>query len=119
MTSLKVLFDEALAEQRSKQICAANVQRRSKNKNGFKWLNKANNKNYRNGYGWNYNRRINGRVVCFYASDLFRLFEKVVGHGYEWIVVDEARARATVEGEGYEWKDFVGFMNENGGFKVM
>ena len=120
MVSLKVLFDEAMRKQNSE--CAANRHihsKRSKNKTGFKWLNKAMNKNYRNGYGWVYHRVVKGVNHYVYASDLFRLFDKVMNRGYEWVVLDEARARETVEGEGYEWEDFKEFMESHGGFKVM
>ena len=117
MTSLKVLFEEAMRKQNSK--CATNMPiNRSKNKTGFKWLCKTNNKNYKNGYGWVYHRAINNKNVCVYASDLFRLFEKVVERGYDWIVLDESRARSTVEAEGYGWNDFIEYMESHGGFKV-
>ena len=54
-------------------VCAANVQRRNKDQvNGFKWLNKANNKNYRNGYGWNYNRA--GLMVGLFVFMLLMCF---------------------------------------------
>lgn len=41
-----------------------------------------------------------------YGADLFRLFDKVVERGYDWIVLDEERARRTVESEGLDWNEF-------------
>jgi len=103
MTSLKFLFDEAMKKQRSEQRCAVNINRRSSNKTGFKWLCRV---DRLKSYHWVYHRRINGEYVSVYGADLFRLFDKVVERGYDWIVLDEERARRTVESEGLDWSEF-------------
>lgn len=108
MTSLKTLFDEAMKKER-REWCSTNGSRnsRSNNKTGFKWLCRINNNRYKKGYGWVYHRRINGKYISVYAADLFRLFEKVIARGYDWSMLDEERAKVTVESEGLNWNDFL------------
>jgi len=107
MTSLKILFDEAMKKQRSEQRCAENINRRSSNKTGFKWLCRV---ERLKSYHWVYHRRINGEYVSVYGADLFRLFDKVVERGYDWIVIDEERAMTTIKNEGIRWEDYVDYM---------
>ena len=116
MVLLKVLFDEAMAKQRRNDANKRNSSRRSNNKTGFKYLCKTPNDRYKKGYGWRYQRTINNEYVAINATDLYRLFNKVRCRGYEWIMIDEEKAKQTVEGEGLIWIDFVKYMIGNGGY---
>ena len=119
MTSLKVLFDEAMHKQRSEMQCIANMNRKSRNKTGFKWLCKTRNSKYSTGHVWIYHRRVDGTHISKYAKDLFRLFDKVMELGYDWVILDEELARNTVESDGISWDEFVDYMNRNGEYKIM
>ena len=107
MTSLKVLFDEAMKKQWWQTPHSGH---RSRNKTGFKWLCKINNSHYQRGYGWRYYRRINKEPITFYDGDLFCLVDKVITSGYGWIVLDEESAQATVESEGLDWNEFLDYI---------
>lgn len=114
MVALKVLFDEAMKKQRKGRRVNKGKGNRS-NKTGFRWLTKTINEKYKKGYRWNYQRRINGHRVNIQATDLYLLFNKVRCKGLDWIMIDEKRARKTVENEGIEWDAFVMYMFSNGG----
>lgn len=118
MVSLKVLFEEAMARQRRIDASKRNHSsaRRSHNKTGFKYLCKTPNDRYRKGYGWRYQRTINNEHVAINATDLYQLFNKVRCRGYDWVMLDEEKAKQTVEGEGLVWIDFVKYMVGNGGY---
>ena len=116
MASLKVLFDEAMYKQRSDMGKSLPCCQKPVNRSGFKWVLKVKHKAYKKGHGWRYQRVANDKRVSISATDLFRLYMKVVARGYEWIMLDEETARKTIEDEGYSWEDFVKHMESNGGY---
>ena len=117
MVALKVLFDEAMEKQKKKDaVKRGSSCRRAQNQTGFKWLTKTKNTRYRKGYSWSYQRTINRERVVVTAADLCRLFDKVKSRGYHWVMLDEDKAKRTVENEGLVWVDFVKYMMANGGY---
>lgn len=116
MVSLKVLFDEAMKNQRKKDAVKRDSSRMSHNKTGFKWLCKTPHPRYKDGYCWRYQRTINRESVSINASDLYRLFDKVKSKGYPWIILDEDKAQRTVESEDLIFKDYLEYMKCNGGY---
>ncbi|MBQ2653036.1 MAG: hypothetical protein IJF83_05730 [Methanobrevibacter sp.] len=120
MVSLKFLFDEAMKKHRSEWCSDGqnNVNRRTKNKTGFKWLCRVK-INHPRGYHWVYHRRVDNEHISIYGADLFRLFDKVIERGFDWIVLDEERAMITVKNEGIQWEDYVDYMKSHGGFKQL
>ena len=108
MVALKVLFDEAMKNQRYVPC----TPRKQSNKTGFKWCSKVNNRNYKNDWAWTYIRIINKQRVSFYGSDLYRLSEKVISNGYDFVVVDETAARETCKNEGIFFEDLMKHMEK-------
>ena len=116
MVALKILFDEAMKKQKTRDANKRNSSRRSNNKTGFKWLMKTRHPRYKKGYCWRYQRVIDNERVVINAVDLYRLFNKVRLKGYNWIMLDEKKAKRTVESEGFDFVDFVKYMVGNGGY---
>ena len=113
MVALKVLFDEAMKNQRT--IPDACKSRHQINKSGFKWCCKVKGKHYKGEAAWLYRRNINKKPVSIYASDLYRLSEKVISKGYDFIVVDETSARETCKKENIDFKDLMEYITKNRG----
>lgn len=107
MVSLKEQFQEALAKHRTN----AEEHMRTQNKTGFKWVSRIKHSRYKNGYYWGYQRSINKEIVVLRSTTLIGLLEKVKANGYTWLVLDEEKAKMSVESDGLEWSMFSKFLS--------
>lgn len=78
---------------------------RKHNTTGFYRVGKNKGNQYKKGYNWKYRYYANGKPKMIVSSDLHKLKKKVIGKGLDWIVLDESKARKTVESEGINWED--------------
>lgn len=108
MVSLKEQFQEALAKYRTN----AEEHMRTQNKTGFKWVSRIKHSGYKEGYYWGYQRRINKEIVALRSTTLIGLLEKVKANGYTWLVLDEEKAKMSVESEGLSWNVFRRYLSK-------
>ena len=71
-----------------------------KSSTGIYHIYKFNNEKYRGGYGWRYLCRKKGVQYTCSSTDLLSLLLKCVDKNYPLIIVDEDKAKFTLESEG-------------------
>lgn len=77
---------------------------KSSNTTGFFRVIKRNNKKYKQGFLWAYVYYKDGkkRQTFITSLDLLKLKQKVIKKGLEWLVIDEKKAKKTINEYGYD-----------------
>lgn len=71
--------------------------------NVYKFRNPA----YKQGYGWRYMTKKNKKLVSFSRTSLIGLIEKCASNGISLVILDEDKARVTVESEGIDYDELL------------
>lgn len=77
---------------------------KARNSTGFFRVVKINSKGYKRGFIWSYlyYKEGNKRQTSISSVNLLKLKEKVIKNGLEWLIIDEEKAKKTIEKYGYD-----------------